>query len=209
MKKSTKRNKVVSTIKSIFLSGFFTILPLTLTIALLNISFKLIKSWLAPIYIHEPAYLKFIPHSEIFLVLLFIFAVGIVLKFLLLQPIIHAVESIFSRIPLWRQVYFGIKQLVHAFSSQDKLSFQHVVFIEFPRPGSYSLGFLTGSLPPELAPIPDKKFYSIFIPTTPNPTTGFYVVVVESECIIVDLTRQEAMAIIISGGIIQPDRFKN
>lgn len=196
-------------IQSIFLSGLFTILPLTLTVALCTFSFRLLKSWLAPIYTIEPLYLKRIPHSEILLVVVFVFLIGLILRLFLLQPIIHWFEAILGKIPLLRQIYFGIKQLVHALSAQDKFSFQQVVFIEFPRPGVYSLGFLTGPLASELLERhKGERYFNVFIPTTPNPTTGYYVIVPEKDCIITDLTRHEAMAIIISGGIIQPDRFK-
>jgi uncharacterized membrane protein len=212
MKKNLKNlsyfNHFLLTLKSYFLSGLFTLLPITLTIALFNFSFKLIKSWLAPIYKLEPEYLKFIPHSEIIVFILFIFIFGFILKVFLLHPLIFFIESLFGRIPLVRQVYFGIKQLVHALSSQDKNSFQQVVLVEFPRQGMYSLGFLTAETNPPLMAAQHQKFLSIFIPTTPNPTTGFYIMIPESECVLTDLTRQEAMTLIISGGIIQPERLR-
>lgn len=200
--------KVYTTAKGIFLSGLFTILPLTLTIGLFIFSFKIVKSWLAPITCFVPRSLACLPHAEIILIIILIFLLGAVLKFLLLHSIVNSIEGILRRIPLLRQVYFGIKQLVHALSAQDKLSFQKVVMIEFPRPGFYSLGFMTSELNPELSPNKTEKFYSVFIPTTPNPTTGYYVIIPEKQCIIANLTRQEAMAIIISGGIIQPERIR-
>jgi uncharacterized membrane protein len=200
-------NKFLNYLQSFFLSGLFTLLPIILTIALFSFTLKLLKSWFEPITRFEPDYFKIIPHSEIILVILFIFIFGFILRVLLLHPLILAIEAIFGKIPLVRQVYFGIKQLVHALSSQDKNSFQRVVLIEFPRQGMYSLGFLTSDNPSYLLPSSNQKFLNIFIPTTPNPTTGFYIIIEESECIITDLSRQEAMAIIISGGIIQPDRL--
>lgn len=96
---------------------------------------------------------------------------------------------------------------VQAFSIQDKITFKQVVLVEFPRPGIHSVGFLTSELAPELTLNNPQKCYGVFIPTTPNPTSGFFVVVPESDMHIVDLTRQEAMAMIISGGIIQPERL--
>lgn len=203
--KSGYLKKFFHFIQTIFLRGFFTILPLTLTIALCAFVFRLLKVWLAPIYLIEPTFLKAIPHSEIFVMLLVILLVGLVLHLFLLQPLIHLLEAILGKIPLLRQIYFGIKQLVHALSAQDKLSFQKVVFIEFPRTGIYSLGFLTGELMPHVSPRADIIYYNVFVPTTPNPTTGYYVVVPATECTVTHMSRQEAMAIIISGGIIQPD----
>jgi uncharacterized membrane protein len=155
----------------------------------------------------EPYYLQRIPQSEIILVILFIFIVGIVFKSFFLQSFLNFLEALFSRIPLVNQVYYGIKQLVQAFTRQDKLSFQRVVIIEFPREKMYSIGFLTSEVPPELAPAKEKKYYKIFIPTTPNPTTGFLIAATEDDFKPVDLSKQEAMSLIISGGIVQPERF--
>ncbi len=123
----------------------------------------------------------------------------------LLRPIIHAIENLFSRIPLIRPVYSGIKKLVDAFSFQDKVSFSKVVRVEFPRSGIYSLGFLANQVDEKIAPDAQTKYFSIFIPTTPNPTSGFLIIVPEEQITIIDISRQEAMAMIISGGIIQPD----
>ena len=100
-----------------------------------------------------------------------------------------------------------MKKLVQAFSVQDKISFKQVVLVEFPRLGIYSLGLLTSELRQDLAPDKDKKFFNIFIPTTPNPTSGYFVILPQDQVTIIDITRQEAMAMIISGGIIQPERF--
>lgn len=210
MSKKSTLSLFYEKLKSIFLSGLFTILPLTITFALFNFSFKLLKSWLIPIQKFVPIYLQRLPHSEIILVVLSIFALGFVLKFFLLSKIIDYIEeAIFNRIPFLRTIYFGIKQLVDAVSGKDKFNFQNIVFVEFPRQGVYSLGFLTGQLAPEVAPNIEEKLYSIFIPTAPNPTTGFYTVVHEKDFFVVNLTKQEAIAIIISGGIIGPDKFKS
>ncbi|MBI2774565.1 DUF502 domain-containing protein [Candidatus Dependentiae bacterium] len=193
--------------KSIFFNGLLVLLPITLTIAVFNVAFRLLKGWLAPIYRVEPAYLQSIPHSEIILVFLLILLVGAIFKLFFLKSFLHFLESIVARVPLFNPVYSGIKQLVQAFTGQDKLTFQNVVMVEFPRAGVYSIGFLTSEVPAEISPNKAQRFYKVFIPTTPNPTTGFLIAVPEQELRTVDLSRQEAMSLIISGGIIQPDRF--
>jgi uncharacterized membrane protein len=192
-------------IQNIFLSGLIAILPITLTVALVTFSFKLLKSWLKPIYNIEPDVLHKIPHSEIFLVIGVILLIGFVLRVFLLQPILHLFEKLLEKIPLLSQVYFGIKQLVHAFGAQDTLSFQKVVIVEFPIAGVYSIGFVTGEVASSLSPEVGKHFYNVFVPTTPNPTTGYYVMIPVEQCKISNMTRQEAMALVISGGIIQPN----
>jgi uncharacterized membrane protein len=141
----------------------------------------------------------------VILAIALIFIVGTLYNMFLLRPIIHGIENIFSRIPLIRPVYSGIKKLVDAFSFQDKASFSKVVRVEFPRPGMYSIGFLANQVDGTIAPDMDKKYFSIFIPTTPNPTSGFLIILPEEQITILDISRQEAMAMIISGGIIQPD----
>jgi len=198
---------IARTMKSLFINGLLTILPLALTIALFTFTFRLLKSWLEPVHNNMPAYLQQIPHSEIILPLIAIFLVGFALKVFLLQSIIDRLESLFGRIPLVRQVYFGIKQLVYAFHPRDEESFQDVTLVEFPRRGVYSIGFITGTTPAEMIDDPHTTMYNVFIPNTPNPTTGYYIIVAEEDCKRIPLTRHEAMTIIISGGIITPDRF--
>ncbi|MCX5921965.1 MAG: DUF502 domain-containing protein [Candidatus Dependentiae bacterium] len=207
--KRTGIQVVLYTIWSLFLNGLFAILPLTLTVALFKFSLGLLKKWLDPINSAiEQTCLGHIPHSEILLVIFFIFLVGAILKIFILRRVVHGFEELIFRIPLIRPVYSGIKQLVSAFNLQeDKAAFKQVVLIEFPRKGLYSIGFLTGELPAELAPAPGR-YFNIFVPTTPNPTTGYYIIIPEEQIMQIDLTRHEAMALVISGGIILPDQFK-
>ena len=200
--------RIFHTIWSLFLNGLFTILPLTMTLALFNVSFKLITSWLEPVKTFiSPEIIKHVPYAEFMVVILLIFLIGTIMRVLVLRSLIHTLEDIVGKMPLISPVYTGIKQLVQAFSLQDKITFKKVVVVEFPRTGIYSLGFMTSELPPEIAPKAEQKFYNVFIPTTPNPTSEYFVMLAEDQIEIIDLTRQEAMAMIISGGIIQPERL--
>lgn len=197
----------IRTVWSLFLTGLLAILPLTITIVIFNISFKFIKGWLAPLQKVDMPLLKAIPHYEIFLVILIILLIGAILQVFVLRSLINYVESLIMRIPLVRPIYSGIKQLVDAFSSQDKVTFKQVVILEFPLEGVYSVGFLTGEMPQALTPNSSIKYFNVFVPTTPNPTTGFFIIVPENKIKVTQLSRQEAMALIISGGIICPERF--
>lgn len=192
-------------ITSLFLDGLLALIPFILTIAIFKYSFSMLKKWLAPLYRLEPALLKQIPHSEIILALLLILVIGAFVKYFILGSLVHAVEKQLRKVPLLRQIYFGTKQLTTAFGPQDKISFQKVVMLEFPRQGTYSIGFMTSEVLPFLSPDITIKYVGVFIPTTPNPTTGYYIMVPESACKILTISRQDAMAIIISGGIIQPE----
>lgn len=199
---------ILHAVQSIFLSGLFTLLPITLTIALFTFCYRLIMSWLAPIYRWEPVYLQKLPGSQLIFVLLVIFIAGIIIRTFFLAPLFHAIESLFFKVPLMRQVYRGIKQLVHALSTPNELSFQKVVLVRFLGTSVYSIGFLTGQVPSSLLGSEERQFFHVFIPTTPNPTSGFLVQIAQEDLVLTQLTRQEAMSLIISGGIVQPERFK-
>lgn len=198
---------IIKQTKKLFINGLIFLLPITITFALFNFFFNLIKSWLVPLRNLEIPFLEIIPHYEILLIIGFIFLVGALLKFFILLPLIQFIEDIFSRIPLIRTVYSGVKQLINAFTSHDELSFKKIVIVEFPLKGIYSIGFLTSQVPHQISPKTDIRFVNIYIPTTPNPTTGYFVMVPEGQYIETDLTRQEATALIISGGILQPERY--
>lgn len=195
----------IDKISSLFLTGLFCILPITLTVAVFTITFRVLVNWLEPLKRFGLPFLGKIPYSEVILAIALIFIAGTLYNMFLFRPIIHAIENLFSRIPLIRPVYSGIKKLVDAFSFQDKVSFTKIVRVEFPRPGIYSLGFLANQVDANIAPDTNKKYFSIFIPTTPNPTSGFLIIAPEDQITILEISRQEAMAMIISGGIIQPD----
>lgn len=193
-------------LKNAFLRGLLILIPICFTVWVFTYSFHLLKRFVAPIHAFVPEAFRAIPQSEIILVIIVIFLLGILLKSFVLEPLIEKIESIFFKIPLMNPIYSGIKQLVHAFTFQDKDSFQKIVLVEFPRKGIYSIGFVTKTFPVDH--LRDGKTYtSVFIPTTPNPTSGFLIIVPEEEITTIDLNRQEAMGLIISGGIIQPDRF--
>jgi len=193
----------------LFLSGLVTVLPIALTIVVFTLAYRMLEGWLEPLRKLRPTFFEAVPYSELLLIIAIVLFFGILLRVLFLRSIIHSVEKMIAKIPLVRPVYTGIKQLVHAFSAQDKLSFKKVVLIEFPRPGMYSVGFLTSEVARQLPPNKDEKFFSIFVPSTPTPITGYLVILPEKDIRVLDLSHQEAMALIISGGIIQPDRFKD
>lgn len=207
-KKHTIIVQILHELWSLFLTGLFAILPITLTIAVFTLTFRIVQGWLEPLKQFQIPFLSSIPYSEVILAIIIIVVAGTLYNILILRPIIHVIENLFGKVPLVRTVFSGIKKLVEAFSFQDKASFSQVVMVEFPRAGIYSIGFLAGEFAPELSPDKSQKYFSVFIPTTPNPTSGFLVLVPGNQISTLNLTRQEAMALIISGGIIQPEIHK-
>jgi uncharacterized membrane protein len=210
-KKQTKSSYTRSdTIKSIFFSGLFALLPLAITVALITFVFRLVNHWLEPLNYCISHYLGITyPYiAGIILVLLFILFVGTILRVFLLRTVARGIENMIASLPIIRPVYTGVKQLIHAFNFKDELSFKNVVLVQFPRKGMYSVGFVTSELSSwlEITDGEKERYYNIFIPTTPNPTSGFFIIARASELQVLDITRQEAIAMIISGGIIQPKR---
>lgn len=195
---------------SLFLNGFFTILPVTLTVAIFILTFRLLVNWLAPLrdllmsYSWTHSYLLTIPHAELWLALISVLIIGALMKFLLLHSLLVWLEGHVEKVPILGPIYSGVHKLVNAFSPHTKVTFQQVVLVEFPHKGKYAVGFLAQETPKEYCPVPGKEFANVFVPSTPNPTTGFFLLVPKDELILSSLTRQEAMTLIMSGGIIQP-----
>ena len=207
MKNKSLIYKILDQFRSLFLNGILIILPIGITVMIFNAIFKIVKNWLSPLQHILPIDFQKVPQAEFVLALVLILVMGFISKIFFLKSIIHRFEYLIFKIPLVRPTYSGIKQIVEALTDQGKISFKTVVMAEFPTTGSYCIGFLTGETSEIITPDKTKRYYNIFIPTTPNPTTGFFILMPEEKIINTDLTRHEAMTMIISGGIIKPDRF--
>ena len=103
-------------------------------------------------------------------------------------------------------MYGAISQLVHALLSPEKGKYRGVVLVEYPRKGLYAIGFVTGLAEGELQEKTGDRVLNVLIPTTPNPTSGWYVLVPEREAMSLDMSVEEAFKVIISGGMVVPDR---
>lgn len=198
--------RVGATLKSLFFHGLFTLLPMIITVALLSLCYRLLKSWLAPIYNLEPAFLKMIPQSEVIITLLIILMTGLLYE-LFLKDLLYSIEmSILKKIPLLSLIYFGVKRLAEALTAKGSSDMHQVMLVEFPSKGVYSIGFLTSTTTVSWLHEVQGDHVSLFVPHTPNPTTGFYIVVPAQNCRPLSISRQEAMTLVISGGLITPQR---
>lgn len=193
-------------LKKLFLEGLLTLLPITITLWFFSFIFTFIRAWLTPLRVLVPVSLQNLPFAEVLVVIVVIILFGLLTESFIIKRLWSFFESLLEQIPLLRPVYFGIKQLVLAITQQEQESFQKIALIEFPRKGVYSIGFITSPVPPNIINS-EKKYLSAYLPTTPNPTTGFYIMVPEDECIIITITKQEAMSLIMSGGIVKPKDF--
>ena len=137
--------------------------------------------------------------------LLGILLIGLMARNIVGRWLLEFGEGTLLRIPLAGSVYKTLKQLLETFLQGNATRFRRVVLIEYPREGLYALGFVTGVLGSSLAADFDQTMLSVFIPTAPNPTTGWYAVVPESSVRDIDLSVEDAFRTIISAGIVSPD----
>ena len=114
-------------------------------------------------------------------------------------------EQFLQAIPLAGSVYKTLKQILETLLSDSKTKFRRVVLIEYPRKGVWTMGFVTGKVSPQLQTQLEEEMISVFIPTTPNPTSGWYAVFPQKEAIDVDLSIEDAFKVLISGGIVSPE----
>ena len=132
---------------------------------------------------------------------------GVIVRHFFGQELVRLGERLLSRVPIARGIYNGVKQLFEAIvaNNDQARSFNRVVLVEYPRKGAYALAFTTGrARGPVPAALPEQNLVNCFVPTTPNPTSGFYLVVPESELYDVDLTVEDAFKVIMSAGLVSP-----
>lgn len=206
---SSKKEKK-SIVRKSFISGLLVILPVWLTIFIILILFRWISSLSMPIlspflniFTSDSQWVEVLAKiASFFLTLIIIFFVGFFTNIWFGKKLYNFFENLFIKLPLIGSIYSALKKLFSFFASNDDKTkkFQKVVFIPFPTKGTYCVAFSTGE-----KIIDGQKYISTFMPTTPNPTTGFLMLVKEEDIIESEYTVEEAIQYIISAGIVQPD----
>ncbi len=183
-------------IKKYFISGLIVVVPVSFTVyilwAIIRFTDRLYPSSFLPFYV---------PGFGIIVTFFVIFLVGVITTNFLGKRLLSFGERIISRVPLVKEIYLSIKQIAEALFSQKEKNFRRVVLIEYPRKGIYTMVFVTGVSHENIQEKTGKKLLNVFVPTTPNPTSGFLLMVPEDEVIELDLTPEEAFKLIISGGM--------
>ena len=139
------------------------------------------------------------------LVIFLVSIVGLLARYYMGKKLIESVDTSLLRVPLLNKIYGATKQVNDAFISGDKTSFKTVVLIEFPRAGTYSVGFLTSEQRGEIQMKTRERVVGVFIPTTPNPTSGFLILVPESQVTRLEMSVADGIKFIISLGAISPE----
>ncbi|MEC9413665.1 MAG: DUF502 domain-containing protein [Pseudomonadota bacterium] len=146
-----------------------------------------------------------IPGLGVLLAVVLVLATGMIVANLLGRRIVNAWESLLSRIPLVRTLYAGIKQILEAVLATDGQSFRRVLLVEYPRKGAWSLAFMTSDQLGEVQEKTRSEVISVFIPTTPNPTSGFVLMLPKEDVIELEMSVEQGLKMIISMGVVVPD----
>lgn len=134
---------------------------------------------------------------------------GVVARHFFGWELVRLWERLLLRVPVARNIYAAVKQLFEAiFLSGQGASFRRVALIEYPRKGIYALAFVTGTARGIVQEATPKEMVNVFVPTTPNPTSGFYLLVAEDELIAIDITVEQAFKLIMSAGLVTPEELR-
>ena len=198
-----KKSSFVARLRNYFITGIIVLVPigftLYLTIFLVNISSNLI-----PEEINPNNYLPFsIPGLEIALSIIFITLIGFISLSFIGKRILKIINDLLKKIPFLRTIYSAIGQMTESFANK-KGKKKSVVLIQYPRKGSWAVGFATKENKGEISKKVNDKLVNVFIPTTPNPTSGFLLMFPKKDVIFLDLTFEEASKFVVSAGSINP-----
>lgn len=199
-------------IRSNILVGLVLVTPLVVTAFVVNGLFTFITNRvliLLPRHLREEGHELYWRVAALLIVLTLLFVVGLLARNILGKKLYKFGDQLFSRIPLINRVYIAIRHIITSLFQQRKTLFQEAVLVEYPRPGAYAVGFITSVMPAEYASLvksaqPGEPCVSVFIPTTPNPTSGWLAILPISSTQKLNMTSGEAMQLVVSGGVVYP-----
>lgn len=195
--------RVVRRMRGHFFAGVLITLPLGLTVWAFVWAFNEIDGWLQPII--ERIFGNTIPGVGLGITLVVIYLVGVIASNVFGRRLIGYGESALGRIPVARYLYNGVRQILQSFSAPAATGFMQVVLAEFPRKGTRTIGFITN----EVSDKSGRKLLNVFIPTAPNPTSGFLQIVREEEIIRTDISVDAALKMVVSGGRMSPQEVQD
>lgn len=200
-------------IRTYLFTGLIVLLPIVATWQVLVWLFNLVDGPLRGVVADLLGHLSNHPDPEFFdipglgliLTLLIIFLVGLLAANFIGRSLIGYGEQVMRRLPLVRGVYGTMKQITDAFVRQDKTAFKRVALVEYPRREMYSLGFVTGDGTGEMCARAGRRLIGVFIPTTPNPTSGYLLYLPPEDIAVLDMSVEDGLKLVISGGVFTPE----
>ncbi len=200
-------------LKNDLIAGLLVVIPLATTIWLSTVVSRFVLAFLTSIPKQLNPFITLNPLLQdlinltlgLTVPLLGILLIGLMARNIVGRWLLEFGEGTLSRIPIAGSLYKTLKQLLETFLRDNSTRFRRVVLVEYPREGLFSVGFVTGVVGPSLQPELDQTLLSVFIPTAPNPTTGWYTLVPESSVKDLNISVEDAFRTIISAGIVNPD----
>ena len=203
MAKREKKRSIFARIRNYFIAGVVVLIPISitvyLTLFLVSISSKILPKELNPNY-----YLPYnVPGVEIIISVIIITLIGWLSLSFIGKRLLNIFNNVLKKIPILRTIYSAIGQMTETFTSTDAVK-KNVVLVEYPKKGTWAVGFATKENSGEISDKAKRKLINVFVPTTPNPTSGFLLMFPKEEVIYLDLTFEEASKFIISAGTSNP-----
>jgi uncharacterized membrane protein len=195
---------VKAALKRYFLTGLLVITPIWGTILILKTLFVTVDGILGDMLarIVTPGY--YVPGLGIATLVLLIFATGLFAANFIGRQIVALWEDLLNRVPVVRGIYSTLKSMMDILSFTERGEYNRVVLIQFPKNGHYCFAFVTGVTKGEVQDISSDPLVHVYVPTSPNPTSGYFLLVPEREVIPVEISVEEAMKLIVSGGLYSP-----
>ena len=195
---------IISKLRNYFITGVLVLIPIGVTVYL-TLFFIKIFAKILPQEINPNNYLPYsVPGLEIIISIIVITVVGWLSLSFLGKKLVKLVNDIFKKIPFLRTVYSAIGQMTQSFAQSRKSKKKSVVLVEYPRKGSWAVGFATQENTGEIASKTNKNLINVFVPTTPNPTSGFLLMFPKDEIIYLDMSFEDASKFIVSAGTSNP-----
>jgi uncharacterized membrane protein len=206
----SRKSKFTSNLRNNFLTGLAVIIPVFITTYLIWSTIGIVDGWVLPLIPEKYALDKFIGIDVkgigVIIFLLFTVFIGSLTKGYFGRTILKSAESLVDRMPVVRSIYNGIKQIAETVFSQSNNSFERACLVEYPRKGIWAVAFVSTKTKGEVSEKigENKELFSIFLPTTPNPTSGFLLFLPKKDIIFLDMTVEDAAKLVISAGLVTP-----
>ena len=199
-----KKRSIFTKIRNYFIAGVVVLIPIGITIYL-TILITSVSSKILPKEINPNHYLPYnIPGLEIIITLFLITFIGWLSLSFIGKRLLNLFNTVLKRIPILRTIYSAILQMMEAFTKTENQK-KNVVLVEYPRKGTWAVGFATKENSGEITNKLNKKLINVFVPTTPNPTSGFLLMFPKEEVVYLDLSFEEASKFIVSAGTSNPN----
>jgi uncharacterized membrane protein len=198
-------------LRNIFFAGILITVPLGLSVFILRFLFRWIDNLFSPtittllIEFGVPLNPEYrIPGIGVGTTIVLIFLIGLFTRNIIGRNVVRLYEAVLTRIPIFKNIYVGAKQVIETIGSTSEKSFNKVVMLEYPRKDIYALAFITSESRGEAKRLAGREMTNIFLPTTPNPTSGFFLLVPEEDIIELEMSVEDGIKMIISGGLVTP-----